>query len=111
MVEVLMKDTVKIKNNGGKQWGSSRAWPILTVKSSTTGIIGPQEHVLAFHRIPFLILSAKLIVESIILCTKSMYNSVDGYCLFDTYRQLNRQIVQWIVYWVVCKAFNPSIDT
>jgi hypothetical protein len=27
-----------------------------------------------------------------------MYNSVDNCCLFDTYRQLNRQLIQRVVY-------------
>jgi hypothetical protein len=44
------------------------------------------------------------------LLHKGKYNSIDDYCLFDTHRQLNRQLVQWFVC-LLCKKFNSSFDT
>jgi hypothetical protein len=35
----------------------------------------------------------------------------DNGCLFDIHRQLNRQIIQWIVYLGVYKPFNSSMTT
>jgi len=42
---------------------------------------------------------------------KGKYNSADSCYLFVTNRQLNRQIVQWVVYLAVCRVINSSIDT
>jgi hypothetical protein len=42
---------------------------------------------------------------------KGKYNSVGSCCLFDEHRQLNRQLVQWVVYLSVCKPFNSFMDT
>jgi hypothetical protein len=40
-----------------------------------------------------------------------MYNSVDICYLFDIYRQLNRQLIQIVVYLGVYMIFNISFDT
>jgi hypothetical protein len=42
---------------------------------------------------------------------KGKYNSVDGCCLFDRNKQLNRQFVQWLAYLSVYKTFNSIFDT
>jgi hypothetical protein len=40
-----------------------------------------------------------------------MYNSVDNCCIFNTYRQLNRQLIQCVICLVVYMVFNRSLDT
>jgi hypothetical protein len=42
---------------------------------------------------------------------KGKYNSLDNDCLFSIYRRLNRQFVQWVVYFAVCKKFNLYFGT